>query len=200
MLNLVIASKNRGKIKEIQRLLSDFPVRIRSLEDFPDITGVEETGKTFTENAELKARSYARQTNCWALADDSGLEVLALNDEPGIYSARFAGINATDKENNIKLLDALKSTPENKRQARFICVMIVSDEKGRIKCFSEGICNGRIAFQPRGKNGFGYDPLFIPDGYDNTFGELSEEIKEKISHRSKALKNLTHFFTRNMSS
>jgi XTP/dITP diphosphohydrolase len=200
MLKIVIATKNKGKIKEIKSLFSGFPVEVLNLTDFENIREVEETGKTFRENAELKATSYARQTNCWALADDSGLEVSALDNAPGIYSARYAGNDATDVDNNNKLLAALKSTEKNRRQARFVCALVISDEKGVIKNITEGVCSGQIALKPRGDNGFGYDPLFIPDNFENTFGELSDKIKKKISHRAKALQKLTHFFNENMPS
>lgn len=183
---LLIATKNKGKIKEIELLLADLPVTLRSLNDFPEVIEPEENGLTFAENAEFKANSYALQTGLWALADDSGLEVAALGGAPGIHSARFAGANAGDAEKIRKLLTAINKTPNNDRSARFVCAMTVSDEKGEITYLTEGVCNGKITSEPRGENGFGYDPIFIPKGFSETFGELSNEIKREISHRARA--------------
>lgn len=187
---LLIATKNIGKIKELERLLNDFPVTLRNLQDFPDVAEPEETGSTFAENAALKARYYALQTGLSALADDSGLEVSALNNRPGVLSARYAGENASDTEKIEKLLSELKGIPDDARTARFVCAMALADEEGKIKHLTEGICSGKISFKPSGKNGFGYDPVFIPEGFHETFGELSNEIKQKISHRAHASKKI----------
>ncbi len=185
-LQLLVATKNNGKVAELKNLSLDFPVRLRSLQEFADAAEIEETGKTFKENAVLKAQGYALQTGLWSLADDSGLEVEALEGAPGIFSARYAGENATDRENIDKLLHELFKIQNKESFARFVCAMAISDEKGEIKFVAEGVCNGRISLEPRGNNGFGYDSIFIPAGFNETFGELSSEIKQQISHREKA--------------
>ncbi len=200
MQTLLIATKNKGKIKELNQLLKHLQIKLKSLDDFENIKEVAETGKTFAENAKLKAESYAVQTDCWALADDSGLQVEALNNAPGIYSARFAGENSDDKRNVNKLLEELDKTNTDNRYARFFCVIAVSDKTGKTQYIAEGICKGTIAEKPKGSNGFGYDPVFIPDGFTNTLGELSAETKQKISHRSQALKKIIDFFNENTAS
>lgn len=193
MLNLVIATTNKGKVAELTSLLEDFPINLVGLNKFVAIPEVEETGRTFAENARLKARYYAKKTNCWALADDSGLEVQALTNAPGIFSARYAGEDATDQENIAKLLKALENVEDSRRTARFVCEMAIANEQGQIKFTARGICSGRISRQSIGKNGFGYDPIFIPDGYSGTFGKLSNKIKQRISHRSKATEQIFNF-------
>ncbi len=180
-------------MKELEDFLKDLPIRLRSLDEFSDVIEVEETGATFTENAVLKAKGYALQTGLWALADDSGLEVAALDSAPGIFSARYAGENSTDTEKITKLLKELDKTRDDKRQARFVCAMAISDDKGVIKFTAEGICDGTIALNPSGKYGFGYDPIFIPEGFVQTFGELSGGIKGKISHRAQAIEKIIRF-------
>lgn len=185
-MEIVIGTKNKGKVREFVELLADFPIVIKSLDVFPEIIEPEETGSTFAENAILKARAYARHTGCWSLADDSGLEVEALGGAPGIFSARYAGADATDGERITKLLRELDATGDENRLAQFVCAMAVSDEKGEIKFFAEGICPGTIIHTSRGTNGFGYDPVFMPEGFSETFGELSNEIKGRISHRAHA--------------
>ncbi len=194
MLNLVIATTNKGKIKEFRNLLKDLPVNLLGLDDFAYISEVEETGKTFAENAELKAKYYALKTNCWTLADDSGLEVESLNNAPGVYSARYAGEKASDAENITKLLRELENTLDIRRLARFVCEMTISNEMGEIKFTAKGVCKGKISLKPLGNNGFGYDPIFIPDNFSETFGELSDEIKQQISHRSKATQEIIRYF------
>jgi len=188
---LVIATSNPGKIKEIKAMLEGFPVEIKTLKDFPQIEPPEETGQTFFENALQKARYYAEKTGYFCLADDSGLEVDALGGKPGVYSARYAGKDANDEKNNEKLLKDLQGVPFEKRDARFVCVMVVADPKGNyIK--AEGIWEGKIAESPRGNHGFGYDPLFLVKelNYEKTSAELPPEEKNKLSHRAKALSNL----------
>jgi XTP/dITP diphosphohydrolase len=188
---LVIATFNQGKVKEIKEMLKELDLEIKTLEDFPEIETCEETGSTFFENALQKARYYAEKTGFMCLADDSGLEVDALGGLPGVHSARFAGENATDEENNQKLLKLLEGVPPEKRKARFVCVMIVYHPEGKyIK--AEGVWKGRIATEPRGTYGFGYDPLFlIPEyNFEKTSAEIPIEEKNKLSHRAKALKNL----------
>jgi XTP/dITP diphosphohydrolase len=192
-MKLLVATNNTGKIKELNELLADLPISLFGLKHFENTLEPEETGATFTENAILKANSYARQTGFWALSDDSGLEVEALNGAPGVFSARYAGVNATDRERIVKLLDELAVSGDKSRRARFVCAMAIADETGEIKFLAEGICDGKIAFNPRGANGFGYDPIFVPDGYEQTFGELSSAIKGKISHRARAIVKIMRF-------
>jgi XTP/dITP diphosphohydrolase len=190
---LLIATKNRGKIRELEELLGDLPLQLRSLDDFSEVVEVAETGMTFAENAVLKAQSYALQTGLWALADDSGLEVEALNGAPGIFSARYAGKNTDYSEKIQKLLEELGKTHDEQRLARFVCAMAISDEKGEIKFLTESICDGKIALIPKGNNGFGYDPIFVPCNFEQTFGELSNEAKRKISHRAKATNKIIRY-------
>lgn len=193
---LLIATSNMGKAKEISEALKDFDFEIKTLKDFPNITPPQETGNTFFENAYLKAKYYAEKTGLLSLADDSGLEVDILNGAPGIYSSRFAGENASDEENNKKLLELLKNVPLEKRKARFVCVIVVYHPSGKyIK--SEGIWEGLIGFEPRGSYGFGYDPIFlVPEyNYKKTAAELPIEEKNKLSHRGKVLAKLKDILT-----
>lgn len=193
MLKLVIATKNSGKVLELKELLADLPFRLSNLSDFPNIVEAEETGETFVENAALKAQSYARQTGILALADDSGLEVAALGGAPGIYSARYAGENVSDETRIEKLLKEISRTGNNNRAARFVCAIAIADGNGEIIFTAEDYCEGVIAFEPRGRNGFGYDPVFIPIGFDQTFGEMPETVKREISHRARALTKIIRY-------
>lgn len=193
---IVVATKNAGKVREIKELFADLPVQLKNLNDFPNIVEPEETGATFAENAVIKAQSYALQTGFWSLADDSGLEVEALGGAPGVFSARYAGENATDQERTDKLLRELNEAKNRNRSARFVCAMTIADENGAIKYLSEGICKGKIALSPSGGNGFGYDPIFMPEGFQQTFGELSDEIKQRLSHRARAAQNIIAFLCR----
>jgi XTP/dITP diphosphohydrolase len=190
---LLIATRNQGKLVEVREILCDLPLRLRSLLDFPLTGEVAETGATCAENASIKAREYALQTGVWALSDDSGLEVEALGGAPGVFSARYAGENASDAERVELLLSDLARTGDPLRRARFVCAISLADPSGRILNLSEGVCEGRITDHPRGSQGFGYDPVFIPEGYEQTFGELSSEIKQRMSHRARAL-NRTRAF------
>lgn len=190
---LLIASKNPGKIKEFRQLLSDFQIILHSANEFEEIPEPEETGETFADNAILKARYYAEKTGLISLADDSGLAVDALNGAPGVFSARYAGADATNDERIAKLLNELGEIPIENRSARFICSMAISEKDGKILHLAEGICEGKIAFQPAGTNGFGYDPIFIPNEFSQSFGELSDEIKHKISHRGQAIAKIIKF-------
>lgn len=190
---LVIATRNPGKLIEVRELLSDLPLALKSLPDFPQTTEVEETGATFADNASIKATAYALQTGAWALSDDSGLEVVALGGAPGIYSARYAGEGASDAERIELLLSELALTGDTDRRGRFICAVSLSDPTGRIINVSTGACEGRITHRPRGEQGFGYDPIFMPEGYEQTFGELTSEVKQFISHRARALSNTRAF-------
>jgi len=189
MKELIIATKNNGKLREIRELLSDIPIKVTSLADYPDAPEIEEDGKTFAQNAIKKAVTIAMYTKKLVLGEDSGLEVKALGNRPGIYSARFSGENATDKKNNLKLLRDLKGVPLAKRQARYRCCAALIDGEGIIDVIN-GTCSGLIETRSKGKNGFGYDPLFFIPRYNKTFGELDPKIKAKISHRARALKKL----------
>ena len=184
-MELLIATSNAGKRREIENLLDLPEIRLRSLDEFPTIAEVEETAQTFAGNAALKALYYAQHTGLPCLADDSGLEVVALGGAPGVRSARYAGVGATDAERIAKLLGELDGSAE--RLAHFVCVMAIAEAGiDEVKLFT-GECQGRIAHAPRGSNGFGYDPIFIPDGYEQTFAELPPHIKNNISHRARAL-------------
>lgn len=187
MNKLVIASRNRGKIAEYGEMLRDLPVEILSLADFPDLPEVRETGRTFRENALIKARAAAAATGLIALADDSGLEVDYLNGAPGVYSSRYAGPEQDDEANNRKLLAALEGVPMALRGARFRCVIAIVTPEGR-EFLSEGVCEGRISLALRGRAGFGYDPLFLVPSLGKTFAELGPEVKNRISHRAQALR------------
>ncbi len=183
---IVIASKNKGKIKEFKELLAEYDLEVKSLLDFSDIPDVEETGETFHENAALKAKTIGDLLNCPVIADDSGLMIDALDDRPGVYSARYAGEDSNDEKNNLKVLKELESVDEDKRTARFIAVLAFY-RPGEEIVFREGYCEGEITFGPRGKHGFGYDPIFIPKGYTKTMAQLKDYEKNIISHRAEAI-------------
>jgi len=191
MKKIFIASKNKGKTDEIKYFLKGLKIEFHSFLDKPEIPNIKETGKTFEENALIKAKAVYDIVNIPVLADDSGLEVDFLDGEPGVYSARYAGENATDLENCEKLLRKLKNIKLKDRKARFKCVLLLYD--GSSVRYFNGICEGHIASQMRGKGGFGYDPLFLPEGYTKTFAELDLETKNKISHRGKALQKLRDY-------
>jgi XTP/dITP diphosphohydrolase len=184
---IIVATGNKVKLEEIKTLLGEWPVILTSLRDYWDpVIPIPEDGETFQENAFGKARWVFSRTGKPSLADDSGLEVDFLKGQPGIRSARFAGEGATDKKNLEKLLRLLKECPPEKRQARFRCVLsLIISEKEII--FAEGACEGVIVDGPAGDNGFGYDPVFVPVGFDRTFAQLDSSIKNLISHRAKAL-------------
>ncbi len=200
-LEIVIATRNSGKVREIQKLLHGLGVRLRSLDDFAEVSPVDEVGNSYEENAILKALGYAQQTGLCALADDSGLEVDALDGRPGVYSARFGGGHLSDKQRTAKLLESLSNYPESKRAARFVCAMAFAGRlpeesqspEPQILNITKGTCEGLIAMQPRGENGFGFDPVFVPLGHHQTFAELSNEVKDTISHRAKALAEMRTF-------
>ncbi len=187
---LVVASGNRDKAAEVAKLLADTSWRIRTLADYPPVEEPEEDGETFEENALLKARYYVAAVGAPCVADDSGLEVDALNGAPGVYSARYAGESCSYADNNAKLLRELAAHGEEKsRRARFLCCAVYVDPEGT-ELVAVGSVEGHIAAEPRGANGFGYDPVFIPEGFDATFGELAPETKHAISHRGRALQQL----------
>ena len=189
MIELLVATRNKGKMREIKDLLKDLPFKITLLNDYPDMPEIVEDGKTFAQNALKKAVTIAMYTKKLTLGEDSGLEVKALKNAPGVYSARFFGEGATDKKNNSKLLKFLKGVPLKKRQARYRCFAALVNGKKVIDVVN-GSCEGLIALRSKGKNGFGYDPLFLIPKYGKTFGELDLSIKAKMSHRAKALKKV----------
>ncbi len=189
---LLIASTNGHKIREIRSALSHLKTcDIYSLLDFPDFVPPVEDGETFEANAKLKAVKAATELNMWVIADDSGLVVPALQGAPGVYSARYAGENATDKENRKKLLAEMASLENGLRSAFFECCLVLARPDGSIKKCAKGICEGIIVERERGGSGFGYDPLFVKHEYNQTFAELGETLKNQISHRAKALSKLT---------
>lgn len=226
MTTILIATRNAHKVSEIQAILGKL-FQFRTLNDFPDAPKTIENADTFAGNAMKKAVELARwiaakdasgaQQPDFVLADDSGLEVDALDGAPGVLSARFAAMdakeNSPDVDNNSKLLRLLKEVPLEKRAARFRCVIALTPvpsntvESASPVCYAEevesaaqlfdGACEGKIVFEPRGKNGFGYDPLFVPDGFDETFAELGDNVKNRLSHRAKALEKLESFFSKN---
>ena len=194
--SLLLGTRNAGKLREIETILGNVPWPIRSLHEFKSVDVASEPGDTYAENAILKAQFYARETRLCALADDSGLEVEALGGGPGVYSARYAGANASDADRRRLLLSELEQVPAEFRGARFVCVVAIAMPDGTVLNVSEGMCNGRIAFEPRGEGGFGYDPLFVPAGFNETFAELADSIKNQISHRARALLKAKEFLTR----
>ena len=186
-ITLTLASRNRHKAEEIAAILPPY-FTVKTLADYPELPEIEETGTTFAANAELKACGISALIPGWVLADDSGLCVDALDGAPGVYSARYAGEHGNDAANNAKLLNDLAALPaDTPRTARFMCAMCLA-EQGNIKAEVCGKVEGRIALAPAGANGFGYDPLFIPNGYSCTMAELAAEVKNEISHRADALR------------
>lgn len=189
---LVIATGNDDKRRELAELLDGLPFEVRSLKSYPPVEEPEETGETFEENALLKARYYAAQLGAAVVADDSGLCVDALDGAPGVYSARYAGPGCTYDDNNRKLLRALEPYLWHERTARFVCCAAYA-EPGGASHVVRGVCEGRIAMEPFGANGFGYDPVFVPDLHDRTFGEMPPEEKHRLSHRGHAFRQLRAF-------
>ena len=186
--SLIIGTRNRKKGAEIVDLLAPWGLHAVTLDVLPDAVDVAETGDTFAANAALKATEQAKHLQRWVLADDSGLEVEALGGAPGVYSARFAGPDATDEANNRRLLAELGDTPLEKRAARYVCHVTLADPTGAIRAESREVCHGRIRFEPAGTNGFGYDPLFEIVEYRRTFGQLGPHVKRALSHRARALR------------
>ena len=193
MQTLLLGTRNPGKVVEIVSILADAGWSFRSLQEFADVEVATENGTTYAENAIEKARFYALSTGLCALADDSGLEVEALGGAPGVLSARYAGDSASDADRRALLLSELSKVGDANRRARFVAAVAIAQADGEVLNLSEGICEGTLTFSPRGNNGFGYDPLFIPDGYDKTFAELSDAIKNRISHRARALMQTKEF-------
>ena len=194
MNKIVLATRNKHKIMEIKTILHDLPFEFVTLNDFPDVPHLREDGATFQDNSLQKAEAVHRLTNLPALADDSGLEVFFLNGRPGVISARYAGERATDEENNEKLLGEMRGVAPRRRRAQFRAVLTLIDDRGRE--VTEGICPGKLGEAPRGTNGFGYDPIFIPDGFGRTYAELTAEEKNRISHRARALAGMKDILQR----
>lgn len=192
-IELLLATRNAGKLHELRQIIENLPVVVSDLDAFPQVREVPETGHTFAENATLKAVGYAVQARQLTLADDSGLEIDALHGEPGIFSARYLGDDVSFAARIRSLLERLSKVQPDSRTARFVCAIAVADETGAVLNTSMGICEGRVAYAPRGEGGFGYDPIFIPHGYESTFAELSPTIKNQISHRARALEALREY-------
>jgi len=187
---IVLASNNPGKAKEVNELLANTGFHILPQSDF-DVVEAEETGLTFVENAILKARNAARYTNHPVIADDSGIEVISLKGRPGIYSARYAGLDASDEDNLNKLIEDIKPLDKKDRNARFVCSMVfLRHAEDPTPLISQGVWDGVVITEPRGRNGFGYDPMFYVPTHDCTSAELSPEIKNQLSHRGQALTSL----------
>ncbi len=197
--SVLLATQNKDKLRELQSLLRGTKVHVCLLSEFPRTPSVREDGKTFEENAEKKARVYSKRTRSFVLADDSGLEVRALGGRPGVYSARFAGPRCSYADNNQKLLSLLRDVSWPKRDARFVSVVSAFDN-GRKVATVRGECEGRIGYLEKGRNGFGYDPVFIPKGLGKTYAELTSAKKNALSHRGKALRKvkkiLLHYLSR----
>jgi XTP/dITP diphosphohydrolase len=191
MQTLLIATRNRHKTREIGQMLGS-GWEVRDLVSLPHAPKIEETGATFEENAALKALTISQIFTGLVLADDSGLEVDALNGAPGVYSARFAGIDANDAENRFLLIDQLKKLGGEEYPARFRCVIVLASQGELLGSFA-GVINGKVILEERGDSGFGYDSMFIPQGYMETFGELQSEIKNSLSHRGRALAKALEF-------
>ena len=185
---LVLGTNNKKKRAELVQLIGERNIHLFSLKDFPNVTEVDETGTTFAKNAELKAVGYALQTGQWVLAEDSGLSVRALNGEPGVYSARFSGPDATDESNNDKLLKQM--TDKSDRLAWYTCHIVISDPNGNVVAQAHSQCHGQILGMRRGTAGFGYDPLFEIPEYDLTFAELGNSVKSVLSHRGRAYRKI----------
>lgn len=189
-MQLIVATRNAHKTQEIEQIFGP-ALAVRDLTAHPEISEITEKGTSFEENAKLKAIAVSRKLSGLVIADDSGLEVDALGGGPGVRSARYAGVNARDTERIAKLLNELaKNNPKgDQRRARFRCVLAVA-RNGQVLATFEGVVEGRITDRPRGSHGFGYDPIFIPEGFEETFAELPEEVKNNISHRAKAIRKL----------
>jgi len=205
-MELVIATYNHGKVREVEQALRRLPLKLRHLSEFTNVSTVDEVGKTYEENAILKAIGYARQTGVCALADDSGLEVDTLEGRPGLHSARYGGNNTSDHDRISLLLSELSSVPAGNRSACFVCCMALAgwhstneaSETGEpgVLALVEGTCDGVISTAPLGDHGFGFDPVFVPAGYQQTFAQLPDEVKATISHRARSLMKIKTFIER----
>lgn len=190
MKTLILGTGNKDKGRELAEMLAPYGLQIKTLADVPNPLDVVEDGDSFAANAQKKAIQQALHLKSWVLADDSGLEVDALQGAPGIYSARYSGEDATNASNNAKLLEELGDRPPHKRTARYYCHVTLADPEGEIRADSAGICRGRIRKEPIGTNGFGYDPLFEVVELHKTFGELGGRVKSVLSHRGRALRGI----------
>jgi XTP/dITP diphosphohydrolase len=190
---MLLATNNKGKVAEMRSLLGDLDIGVIGLDDLEHFEEVPETGETFRENAILKAVGYANQSGRIALADDSGLEIKVLGGRPGVYSARYGGDHLGFAEKMQLVLSEMAATGDSNREARFTCSVAIATPDGEVVFETDGFCTGHIAFEPRGSGGFGYDPLFIPEGHELTFGELDSTIKHKISHRAAAFRQIIPF-------
>jgi len=190
--DIVLATRNKKKVEEMSRILGGMDINILTLDDFPSCPEVEEDANTFEGNAVKKALAITKCTNKIAVADDSGLEVYALNGAPGVMSARYAGEGADDVANIGKLLSEMKDIPDEQRGARFVCCIALAYPNGKTETFF-GFAEGRIGREPRGRMGFGYDPVFYPAGYEVTFAEMSPEEKDALSHRGNALEGFKKY-------
>jgi XTP/dITP diphosphohydrolase len=201
MSQIVLATRNLGKVAEFERLVSAVqrqenlePIKVLGLTDFPEMPDVEETGTTFAENSLLKSRAVCEYTKLPAIADDSGLCIDFLNGDPGIFSARWAGRHGDDAANNAKVLQQLSKVPSESRSAYFTCVVTLVFPKGhrneKVEIIESGTLHGQVAFEPRGNAGFGYDSIFIPAGYELTLGEFAPGAKDEISHRGQAMRKI----------
>ena len=197
-MDIILASRNKKKIRELKKIIEEGIVlqeekivNILTPDDFPHCEEVEEDGETFEANAIKKAVYVAKCSGLSAIADDSGIEVDALDGAPGVYSARYAGENSDDMANNRKLLDEMKDVPDEKRSARFTCCIALA-HSNEVKTFM-GHVEGKIGRENRGENGFGYDPLFFPEGHDRTFAEMTDDEKHSMSHRGRALEKLQKY-------
>lgn len=186
---IIIATHNPGKLREMQALLAPLGFKILSLKDFPEAPNVLEDGATFAENAAIKAKTVAQMTGRPAIADDSGLVVKALGGRPGVFTSRFAGEKTPDRKKCQRLLQEMAGIPEEQREAAFVCAIAVALPEGEVKMV-EGECQGRISFSPRGENGFGFDPIFFVPELGKTMAELEPEVKNQVSHRGRALQKL----------
>ncbi|MGD9128064.1 MAG: RdgB/HAM1 family non-canonical purine NTP pyrophosphatase [Planctomycetia bacterium] len=187
---LVLGTGNRKKGIELIALFGPVGLNIKTLADFNNAIDVEETGTTFAENAALKATEQAKHLGCWVLAEDSGLAVDALDGEPGVFSARYSGEGATDEKNNALVLEKMEGVATERRRARFICHMTLSDPTGTVRAETEAFCTGRLLTELRGTHGFGYDPMFEIVEYHRTFAELGPAVKRCLSHRARAARQL----------
>ena len=190
MLQLVLATQNTGKVKEMTELLQGLPYTIITAKEAGFTSDIDETGATFQENAGIKAEAISQALNTWAVADDSGLVVDALDGAPGVHSARFSGEGATDASNNAKLLQLLANVPANLRTASFVSVIALA-RPSQPTMYFYGVCEGSVLETALGEGGFGYDPLFLPSGEEQTYAELSAERKNAISHRGIAMRKLS---------
>jgi XTP/dITP diphosphohydrolase len=187
---VVLATRNRKKCAELRGLLEPHGIGVLTLDDCPPTPEVVEDGATFAENAEKKAALISKTLGEWTIGEDSGLEVDALGGRPGVYSARYSGPEATDESNNVLLIRELAGVPPERRGARYVCHVAVADPAGQVRLHVEDYCRGRITTEPRGTNGFGYDPYFLIPEYHRTFGELPSIVKQQLSHRGRTLRRL----------